>query len=81
MEELKPCPFCGGKAIIRSITSWARHNKRCMKYDICCNNCSVYGFCFETKAIFEENGKITVDETERTEAIEKWNRRYKDEQN
>lgn len=36
----------------------------------------VTDFCFDTKAIFEGNGKITVDETGRTEAIRKWNRRY-----
>lgn len=79
MEELKPCPFCGGNATIRGIISSSQGDERGMKYNIYCGKCSVYGFCFETKINFEKNGKVTVDETERTQAIEKWNSRAKDD--
>lgn len=75
MEELKSCPFCGSNVFIRKIGRSSQGDERSMRYKIECDNCHIHGFYFETKISFENDGKVTVDETERTEAIEKWNRR------
>ena len=60
MAELKPCPFCGGKAILQ-------HTSEGRGYSfIRCTRCFTKGqsFCMKFDASSDE------------EAIEAWNRRY-----
>ena len=59
MEELKPCPFCGGEAEVTDEDSYGFSNG---DWFVCCNECHTYlGFDsqYETPQ----------------EAIEAWNRR------
>lgn len=68
MDELKPCPFCGGKAkIINYIDSrfFPTVNKAYVK----CIKCHSSGDVFKQK-----NNSIDYIE----EAIEAWNRRVED---
>lgn len=62
-EKLKPCPFCGGKAEIRTMiyAGNALYYVRCPRI-----NCFIH--CFTKKKY----------ETE-AEAVEAWNRRVNDE--
>ena len=61
MNELKPCPFCGGKADM--ITNDGRTKAEKLRYHPCCHNqqCIMFvgGIWFNTEK----------------EAIEAWNRR------
>lgn len=61
MEELKPCPFCGSKAILRKVAT-GRNRSGYEYYVRCYNlNCTVYVHTFY---------RDTEDE-----AVENWNRR------
>ena len=64
--ELKPCPFCGGKAVIRNNAFRVLVHAR---VDIWCKRCGV--------RTMEYKG-IDWDDTHRL-AIEAWNRRAEDE--
>ena len=67
--ELKPCPFCGGKAVIKAktkeygFTIWVECEK--------CN-ARIDGFC---PSIENENKSIENIENCKNKAIELWNRR------
>lgn len=74
MKELKPCPFCGGKARIRDlydVVDWTEDDEPITKRRFVCE-------CSEEECLV--NPVTDVFDTE-VEAIEAWNRRYKDEQN
>jgi Lar family restriction alleviation protein len=61
MEELKPCPFCGGKARIRKLQK--------LVYAVRCTDCGATSTSFGVKpwhdTVFIAQGQ----------AIEAWNRR------
>ena len=66
MDDIKPCPFCGGSIDERG--GLCNYNKKIMTLDLLCNKC---GTIFKFKSKWIENPY--------TEAIEAWNRRIKDE--
>lgn len=81
--ELKPCPFCGGKAAIkqRGIEVMAT-NRDSVRFDfsIRCVNCNAtapeaYGYI---SANLSGTGNLNVWHDERPSAIEAWNRRAND---
>lgn len=61
MEELKPCPFCGSKAILRKVATG--RNRSGYEYYIRCGNihCPVYVH--------------TLNRNTEDEAVEAWNMR------
>ena len=60
MVELKPCPFCGGTAVLEKM-GWPHH--------VFCIKCGAK----TTSGKYAEEGE--------QEAIEKWNRRVKQDEN
>ena len=79
MAELKPCPFCGGKAQFRSRSFDVRANDRGWVFDIFCTKCCVelprnYRIDLE----FNDCGEIQILSDGRQAAIEEWNRRVND---
>lgn len=66
-EELKPCPFCGGKAKIYATTT-GTCPKHCKHYCYC-GKCFASGQSFSD---FENDGSSVF------KAIEAWNRRITD---
>ena len=81
--ELKPCPFCGGKAAIKqSGIKIMETNRDSVKFDfsIRCVNCNAtapgaYGYI---SANLSRTGNLNVWHDERPSAIESWNRRADD---
>ena len=67
MEELKPCPFCGGE--IEERGGSCNYNKGIITLDLKCEKCGT---------IFKFKSKWTVNPYE--EAIEAWNRRTESEE-
>lgn len=66
-RELKPCPFCGGKAVIVSNTT-AYHM---FTYRAICSSCKAQmGY---RNHCYDGRGKLFFETKE--EAIEAWNRR------
>lgn len=63
MSELKPCPFCGGEAVLKILsTDGIAMMPKIMWHKVMCKKCEAIIAC-----------------TYAEEAIEKWNRRVNDE--
>lgn len=77
MTELKPCPFCGGKAKFFVKCSTSHGIMRGYDFGIYCTKCDIT--TPRTDYIIEFNlndgGEIEVTKDERLLAIEAWNRR------
>jgi len=81
--ELKPCPFCGGKAAIKqSGIEVMATNRDSVRFDfsIRCVNCNAtapgaYGYI---SANLSRTGDLNIWHDERPSAIEAWNRRAND---
>lgn len=81
--ELKPCPFCGGKAIIKqTYVSVMETNRDSVSFDIeiRCVKCNAtapgaYGYI---SANLSSSGDLNVWHDDRASAIESWNRRADD---
>ena len=75
MKELKPCPFCGGKASIRylydDVVYWTYDDEPIIRRRFVCE-------CSEDGCLVSP---VTDSFDTEEEATEAWNRRYKDEQN
>jgi Lar family restriction alleviation protein len=71
-NELKPCPFCGGEAIIKATV------KSCGFTIWCACKCGAQteGFCPDTN---KEDDTMENIEKCKKRAIEAWNRRANDE--
>lgn len=71
-EELKPCPFCGGEAVIKAVNKSYGLTIWCQ-----CPKCGVRteGYCHNTN-----NEDATIDNIEncKNRALEQWNRRAND---
>ena len=78
MVELKPCPFCGGKANFLIKTHMERGVTRGYTFGIYCTKCDItlpktnYIIEFEMSS---DDGELKVTTDERPQAIETWNRR------
>ena len=81
--ELKPCPFCGGKAAVKqSGVEVMATNRDSVRFDfsIRCVNCNAtapgaYGYI---SANLSRTGDLNIWHDERPSAIESWNRRAND---
>lgn len=71
-EELKPCPFCGGEAVIKAVNKNYGFTIWCQ-----CQKCGAKteGYCPNTN-----NEDATIDNIEncKNRALEQWNRRAND---
>ena len=67
MDELKPCPFCGGE--IEERGGQCNYGKKIMTLDLMCRKC---GTLFKFKSKWIENPY--------REAVESWNRRAGEEE-
>ena len=76
-SELKPCPFCGGKAKITK-SSWGHSSDYfSADYKIGCDGC---GFYFKATSYFGvKDGVPFVSVDGYKEIVDKWNRRAADE--
>lgn len=75
MDELKPCPFCGGEAQIECTSAV---NADCLSkiFVIRCQKCGLRSpEPFRIFARIENNGECEFDDTQKIAAIEFWNRR------
>lgn len=77
MSELKPCPFCGGKAKFFVKSHMEREIMRGYSFGIYCTKCDIttpktnYSIEFQLNG----NGEIEAIIDERSLAIKAWNRR------
>lgn len=81
MEELKKCPFCGGKASFSIKNDFSRNIIKGYEFNIRCNKCGVTNPDREYRIEFRMNdsGEIEIVSDGRKNAIEAWNKRYKED--
>lgn len=84
MIELKPCPFCGGKATIILIdTEWERDEKGIMhiqhSYAVGCAKCQINAKTYSSNIYQDVDGNIEIKKNGAKEAAEAWNRRADDD--
>lgn len=75
--ELKPCPFCGGKAMFRTVNNYSTNYCVGVTFEVKCSDCGIripksYNTTFSLK---EDTGELNALQDERKTAIEDWNRR------
>ena len=79
--KLKPCPFCGGKAIFSVKSNFSNHQYIGFGYTIKCSKCGCSPFTTITTAEYllsQYNGDIIIESTSQIrqqELVEKWNNR------
>ena len=82
--EAIPCPFCGSNDIRYSLKITGHFDVR-YHAAMYCNNCHCYGPRTLTVKVsnndYKGRSSIEKDETIKQKAIEKWNERYKPNQN
>lgn len=78
--ELKPCPFCGGKAKFFVKAHTERGLTRGFNFGIYCTRCDVTTprTNYKLEIQMDEYGNIFEEIDERPNAIEAWNRRAYD---
>lgn len=75
-QELKPCPFCGGKAVFATRTNNSRHHCVGFSFEIECEDCGMkLPERYNVEFFLTENGGIDTLNDERKKATEAWNRR------
>lgn len=78
-ESLKPCPFCGGKAMFLTITNMSSHSAIGVMFKIKCMKCGTeLPKRYECEMYMDQDGGIRTGKDERTKATTDWNRRAND---
>lgn len=75
-EELKPCPFCGGKAVFRVRSNKSSHYSAGFDFEVKCVNCGAkLPKLYTAEFSLTDNGELKFLKDERVTAIEDWNGR------
>lgn len=75
-ESLKPCPFCGGKAMFLTIRNKPLHSDVGVMFKIKCMKCGTeLPKSYECEMYMDQDGGIRTGKDERTKATTDWNRR------
>ena len=80
-EQLKPCPFCGGKAILQRVYSGYSTGPTTIKdiWEITCENGCCKTNKYTDNIYHDTNGEIVAEANGAQQAIEIWNKRPENE--
>lgn len=75
--ELKPCPFCGGQAVLKRCDNSYRTNPTTIldNWEVRCSNNCCTTQRFRDEIFHDGGGAIIINRNGAQEAIETWNRR------
>lgn len=77
--ELKPCPFCGGKADFKTKSNLSRHWEVGFDFTIKCSECDIeIPSTYRVTLILGRGGQLNEIIDERQKAMDDWNRRADD---
>lgn len=76
MAELKPCPFCGGRAITVKTSSGINTSSGVFyaQYKVGCNNCKIFFYGDSTGSFM--SGEAVTTKNGMEEITKRWNGRY-----
>lgn len=77
MIDLKPCPFCGGKAVFRETRIGKHQEYRTIDFIIECEECNASPIKENNRISFKltECGELSALQDDRDRAAKEWNRR------
>ncbi len=78
VEELKPCPFCGGKAKLREIKRELPFSEEINEFGVTCEICGCSPFWFGKVDLYYKADWKDIRNKLQDKAIEEWNRRASD---
>lgn len=77
--ELKPCPFCGGQAIFKTISNMADHSNIGFDFGIKCRDCGMtFPKIYVMRLDLDSDGTVVMIDDEREIAVKQWNDRKED---
>lgn len=77
-ENLRACPFCGGKAYFKKITEGTRGDIKTFSFETACAECGIVSpKIYKMEIDFDRQGGLEMVLDERDEAVKDWNRRTK----
>ena len=81
MIILENCPFCGGEARLRQMTSGFRTGRAMItnSYVAGCDECRIWTSSCESEIWQDDKGQIHVDKNGAEDAARAWNKRVHDE--
>lgn len=75
-NELRKCPFCGGKAIFKTSSNSSSNHEVGFEFKIECKECGVsLPKLYRMKFCLTEDGVINPFYDDREQAVEDWNKR------
>lgn len=77
MEKLKPCPFCGGEAILERVPHYygvGIYNLADI-WTVSCRKCDCKRGPYYSKIYQDANGEVIVERNGAEKAINEWNTR------
>lgn len=81
MDDLKRCPFCGGKAYFCVLGKTERLTNCGILFELKCGNCGITNVNFRGHFEYEllSDGTLSIVVDDRHKVIEAWNGRTEDE--
>ena len=75
-NELKPCPFCGGKADLRIVSKGYESGEFSVTFEASCRECKI---AFKSNSCFAiKNGYPEIVQDGYKDVMSRWNRRATD---
>lgn len=75
---LKPCPFCGGKAVFKIYGTEKEMSSVGYSYHIECSKCGMTNMSCRGKImlLLHPSGEVKIVEDDRNKSADGWNRRF-----